>query len=67
MKQHIFPGVNIPKVKPQTQPTEVSLEALAKVVEGQGLLIEHLTRRIDHIQRNGTNKDIHFAHGGDLL
>ena len=54
-----------PKVKPK--PTEVDLQALAQIVEAQGLLIEHLTRRIDHIQRNGTNKDIRYAHGEDLL
>lgn len=61
MEQHT------PKVKPK--PTEVDLQSLAQIVEAQGALIEHLTRRIDHIQHNGTNKDIHYGpiHGGDLL
>ena len=58
-----FPNINVVKPKP----TEVDLQTLAQIVEGQGLLIEHLTRCIDHIQRNGTNKDLHYTHMEDLL
>jgi len=67
MKQHTLPNIHV--VKPQTQPSEVSLQYLCQIVEAQGALIEHLTLRVNKLQQNGTNKDIQYGpiHGVDLL